>query len=238
MEKKLLLAFGLLLCSSSTIFAQSENTEETPNVEESNDIYQSKRYQRVWQNRKKYFNFNYSQQELKIEGADSKLKSDWGAGISTGRTYYLHKRPILGMIKFGLDWTYFDLNVGSYSIEDSGYAEPDEMGMESEEIVEKYDLYKMEAGMHFGPSITINPVGRLKVAAYFHVVPSYSAYYIDSSFEGNYATYFTYGASVSYGVISIGAEQRWGDTKIKSEEDSEKIKYNNKGARFYLSFRF
>lgn len=236
MKKKLLLTLSCLFFLSTAIFAQSDDTKEASDVNmEENDVYQSKRYQRVWKNRKKYFNFNYSQQTLEQEGYEGDIKSEWGAGISTGKTFYLHKRPILGMIKFGLDWTYFDLNVGSYSIE-SGNTD----NMNSEEYQDSYDLYKMEAGMQFGPSLTINPVGRLKLAAYFHVVPSYSAFYADSEFEGNYATYFTYGASISYGVISVGAEQRWGDTKIKTDTEEGQIesKYKNKGARFYLSFRF
>ena len=237
MKKKLLLAVSCLFYCSSIIVAQDLETDKTMNEDQDSEtLYESERYQKVWKSRKKYFNFNYSQQKLKVDEYEGEIKSKWGAGISTGRTYYLHKRPILGMIKFGLDWTYLDLNVGNYSINDNGYDDTD-MTYDPE-YDESYDLYKMEAGMQFGPSVTINPTGRLKIAAYFHVVPSYSAFYADDEFDGNYATYFTYGASLSYGFISVGAEQRWGNTKITDDEEALEIKYKNKGPRFYLSFRF
>ena len=70
--------------------------------------YRSERQEKVWTDRKAWFNFAYGKQSLKIDKGDICLHSDWGAGISTGRTYYLHRRPILGLMKFGLDWSYFE----------------------------------------------------------------------------------------------------------------------------------
>lgn len=32
-------------------------------------------------------------------------ENDFGVSISWGKTYYLHKKPLLGMLKFGLDWS-------------------------------------------------------------------------------------------------------------------------------------
>lgn len=134
------------------------------------------------------------------------------------------------MIKFGLDWSFLDLNVGSFKVqEDDGY-----------DVYEE-TLYKGEVGMQFGPSITINPISHLKVAAYFRVAPSYSAAYYDDEFKGKYATFFTYGVSVAYKVISLGVEQRWGKTEFDFEDgdyESYKVNVKSKGPRFYLSFRY
>ena len=246
MKKIALLWVGMVCAWGSVAWAQEENSQTatvetavTTEVAESGgssaqtDFTQSERYRKVWKDRKGYFNFMYGKQDLTFEegGEESfKLKSDWAAAISFGRTFYLHKRPIAGMIKFGLDWSFLDLNVGSFKMqEDDGY-----------EVYEE-TLYKGEAGMQFGPSITINPISHLKVAAYFRVVPSYSATYYDDEFKGNYATFFTYGVSVAYKVISLGVEQRWGKTEFDVEDgdyESYQVNVKSKGPRFYLSFRY
>lgn len=210
--------------------------------------YRSERQEKVWTDRKAWFNFAYGKQSLKIDKGDICLHSDWGAGISTGRTYYLHRRPILGLMKFGLDWSYFDLNAACYSAPsmdmEGGYYYPDGVEKpsysEEEEEDGASDVYKGEVGMQFGPSLTVNPVHELKVALYFRVLPCYSIIYADE-FKGGYATYFTYGASVSWRVISLGVEQRWGDTDLNfdwDEEESMDVKFSAKGPRFFLSFRF
>ena len=60
-------------------------------------------------------------------------------------------------------------------------------------------------------------------------------------------SYFVTGGGISYGVIGLGVESRWGSCKFKSfgggdsEEDEQepepgKSKFN--GMRVYLSFRF
>ena len=197
------------------------------------DFTQSERYRKVWKDRKGYSNFMYGKQDLTFEEDGEeffKLKSDWAAAVAFGHTYYLHKRPLVGMIKFGLDWSFLDLNVGSFKVqEDDGY-----------DVYEE-TLYKGEVGMQFGPSITINPISHLKVAAYFRVAPSYSAAYYDDEFKGKYATFFTYGVSVAYKVISLGVEQRWGKTEFDFEDgdyESYKVNVKSKGPRFYLSFRY
>ena len=180
MKKIVLLWVGMMCAWGTVAWAQDANSQTatvqtvaTTEVTESEggsaqvDFTQSERYRKVWKDRKGYSNFMYGKQDLTFEEDGEefmKLKSDWAAAISFGRTYYLHKRPLAGMIKFGLDWSFLDLNVGSFKVqEDDGY-----------DVYEE-TLYKGEVGMQFGPSVTINPISHLKVAAYFRVVPSYSA---------------------------------------------------------------
>lgn len=235
--KRAIIWMLLLIVAMDVAVAQKENP------------YRSERQEKVWTKRKAWFNFAYGKQSLKMDKMDICLHSDWGAGISTGRTFYLHRRPILGLMKFGLDWSYFDLNVARYLASSlnmgGGYYYPD--GMENSSYAEEEedgffdDVYKGEVGMQFGPSLTVNPVHELKMAFYFRVLPCYSVFYVAEELKGGYATYFTYGASLSWRVISFGVEQRWGDTDQSfafDEEESMDVTLSAKGPRFFLSFRF
>ena len=173
--------------------------------------------------------------------AETPAASD-GALIKVGRTFYLHKKPIAGLIRFGLDATWFDLNYTNYKLE---YRWED--NYDEEEEPETSNFHQAEIGMQVGPSVTVNPVGKLNVNAYFRFAPSFSALYDDDTLLGNYASYFVTGGGISYGVIGLGVESRWGSCKFKSfgsgdsEEDEQepapgKSKFN--GMRVYLSFRF
>lgn len=169
-------------------------------LETSDDTY-GELYQKVWKKRKKYIYFTYGIQSLKSDY--DKMNSDMAFALINGRTYYLHKKPLLGMIKFGLDWNYFDINFAKY---------PD---IESSENYSDDDSYidlgvmQLEAGMGIGPSITINPVDQLKACVYFHVTPSYSLMVQNNNAYHHYATFFNLGLTVSYKIISLGIESRW-----------------------------
>ncbi|WP_417192431.1 hypothetical protein [Alistipes putredinis] len=146
-----------------------------------NDLSQQLRHQKneeldrkIWKNRSKYFNLGYVKQSLVFKDfGDEKLKNDFGVSISWGKTYYLHKKPLLGMLKFGLDWSWVDLNYSKYTI-----SEPEEPGSGSAGDImdETIDIgnHQLEYGMQVGPSITINPVHELKISLYFRLTPSYS----------------------------------------------------------------
>lgn len=208
---------------------------------------------KIWKNRAKYFNMGYVKQTL--TGQDGgELKSDLGASISWGRTYYLHRKPLFGMLKFGLDWSWLDLNYAKYGLGDyagNGY-DDGEGPYEGEDWVDEdfpTTAHHAEIGMSFGPSVTVNPVGHLKASAYFRVTPSFSGIYIDD-FGSGYATFFNVGGAISYKAISLGVETRWGQSKYKNlveggydevtdeELPSPKVKLKTKSLRFYISFRF
>lgn len=198
---------------------------------------------KIWNDRAKYFNISYVKQSLSTEDSNLEYNSSLGVAVTNGRTYYLHKKPILGMIKFGIDWSYFDVNFAMYENEtNSGYEK------------EKVSTYQAEIGMQIGPSVTVNPIDHLKVNGYFRVTPSYSMMYADEEFNGSYGTFFSAGGAISYKVISIGIESRWGKTKYKSlvdigefmgedegmssEGGTTKSTWKTNSTRFYISFRF
>lgn len=223
---------------------------------------------KIWKDRAKYFNIGYIKQNLSETGGDEfKLKSEFGASISMGRTYYLHKKPLLGMIKIGLDWSWIDMSFAKYStidlenslgtrsIWDGNDYDEDEDYDEDLDLDLELGCFQLETGMSVGPSVTINPINHLKVNAYFHFTPSASMIFLDDNISASYASFFNIGAAVSYKFISIGVEKRWGSANYSSlslddidlEEDldletdlflSSKKKMKTSGLRAYISFRY
>ena len=155
--KKISFILLALLCWSSMVSAQENNNRL----------------------RKKYRNLSFVKQEFEPAsyfGMDQTLKSNFGAAFTVGRTFYLHKKPIAGLIRFGLDATWFDLNYTNYKLE---YRWED--NYDEEEEPETSNFHQAEIGMQVGPSVTVNPVGKLNVNAYFRFAPSFSALYDDDT---------------------------------------------------------
>ena len=71
----------------------------------------------VWKDRAKYFNLGYVRQKLADKTYGGELESDFGASLSWGKTYYLHRKPLFGMLEFGLDWSWMDINYAKSAIE-------------------------------------------------------------------------------------------------------------------------
>lgn len=267
MKKKLLMAAWALIAVSVNVYSQTDDRIDSL-YEEINKLKarventeKEQLNDQIWANRKRYFNIAYGIQTLTHqEQEDLQWRSKWAAAIVKGTTYYLHRKPIAGMIKFGLDWTQIDLHVANYQTDFGGQYTPRPSidGFSEFNYEDDYDndfgLWQMEASMHIGPSVTINPVSHLKVNAYFRYAPSFSAIYLDDNFNYNYATFFVTGAAVSYKTISLGWERRWGSAKYKSielddlshseERDVANVlahsdnKLKTSGMRVYLSFRF
>lgn len=181
--------------------------------------------------KKKYRNIGFVNTSLEQEETP-KLKSNYGVSFTVGKTFYLHK-PILGILRFGLDATWIDLNYTNYKIKHITYWE-----------TENKQYHQGEASMHIGPSITINPIGKLSIHGYYRYAPSFSVLYTDD-FHYNYATFFVGGASISYGAIGLGFESRHGKCKYNNMDTdgghdtvcgNNIIKYN--GWRAYLTFNF
>ena len=183
--------------------------------------------------RLKYLNLGFPIMKTSMPNSPT-LKSDIGISFTVGRTFLLHKKPIGNVLYFGIDATWFDINYTKYKLESE-----DEM----------YDICKyhqLEIGVQVGPSLTIKPAKKLLIQGYFRYAPSYSilASKEEESAHGNYASMFVGGGSISYGVISLGVEKRFGKSKYKDfigiydrgNSTSEKTKFS--GIRIYLSFRF
>lgn len=173
-----------------------------------------------------FLNSNLSQNDF------PKLKSNYGVSFNIGRTYYLHK-PIAGLLRFGIDVTWCDLNYTNYRIKHITYWGTN-----------KYQYHQGEFSMHIGPSITIRPIGALNVHGYFRYAPSFSALYANDTFYGNYATFFVGGAAISYGIVGVGIEARFGNCRYKELGSDSEVKNpsfkktKHIGWNAYITFRF
>lgn len=215
-----------------------------------------KHNEEIWKNRKKYLNIGYVNQTLvheEVQGLE--WKSDYGFSFSYGRTYYLHKKPLFKMLKFGLDLTIPDITYVKYS--SPTFFKEEQVGNNDDEDIVDLGMHQIDLGVHIGPSITLNPVDHLKIGTYFHFAPSASVVILDDEVNTQYVSFLTFGGSIAYKAISLGVEGRWGSANYKSfsvsdEEDyndeenenvtnifsSDKNRLKTKSVRFYISFRF
>ena len=213
--KKIYFLTGLFLALGATGAQAQDAAREQDSLQrvvnqltEQVDTYkQEDLNRRIWKERAKYFNIGYVNQTLKEQDTGVKYKSDFGVSLSSGKTYYLHKKPIAGMIKFGLDWTWLDINYAKSTWTDKTDID--------EETGKPYTgaMHQAEIGMQFGPSLTINPVHHLKVSGYFRVTPSYSGLYMDETFHHHYVTMWNAGCALAWKLLSVGVEWRWGTAK-------------------------
>lgn len=229
--------------------------------ERMNDSQEEQRLNKIWR-RTKYRNIAFVKQSLQEQdGTGEKWHSDYAFALTMGRTYYLHRKPILNIIKFGIDWTYLDINYANYGKIKNYDFDNNDYPLESYPDEQEDDInigrHQFEYAMQVGPSVTVNPIDHLKVNAYFRYAPSFSGILIDDEFSCNYASFFVTGAAISYKVISVGIESRWGKAKYKNfsiddfnEEDMDvdnpewndvisksKRKFKTNSVRFYISFR-
>ena len=205
--------FLFLLLLLSPIYAHSQT----------DDGYSTKR---------KYFNIGFVNTTMEQDGMP-KIKSNYGASLTFGKTFYLHKKAVANLIKFGIDATWFDLTYTNYDVKHITYWEE-----------KKYQVHEAEFAMQVGPSLTVNPISKLNILGYFRYAPSYSCYYANEKFGGSYASYWVGGCSVSYSVIGLGIEARFGNGKfnnvlpIGSDESSGRTPVHTSGFRTYLTFKF
>lgn len=207
----------------------------------------------------KFFNISYVSEKLKpsngkfelkdeignvIQNRNVGLRNDWGVSILSARTFRLHKKPLAGMIRFGLDLCLADLTYAMYTATASaGYQEPyygNGEGYGPEGTTEE-KLHKIDFSLHIGPSITVTPVKDLSVTAYFRYAPTYSSFYYDESYLGNYASYFLTGCNVNYKRIGLGMESRIGQCKYKNfvgDLDLQGMKVKSTGFRAFLQIRW
>ncbi|MGL4992956.1 MAG: hypothetical protein ACRC6R_02295 [Bacteroidales bacterium] len=188
--------------------------------------------------RPNYVNFNYALQDISLNGSDQ-IRSDVAAALSVGHTFYLfNSKPLGGMVRFGIDATWIDVNYAYYDLR----------GTSSTSFSD--EIHQLELGVQVGPSITVTPIKNLNISAYFRYAPTFASRVafdedLDENYVGgNYASFFVTGASISYGIIGLGVERRWGNPLYKNlDVDIEGLrtplptKLETDAFRFYLSIR-
>lgn len=282
MRKNLLFLLFFAVCGNF-LFAQVENSSENSKAEsdslkmvvqqlqdqigekdaELQEMKDTQRYEKVWGKRKKYMNIGYCM--MNLDGMPVP-ESKFGFTYSTGRTYYLHKKPIAGMIKFGLDFSYMDVTIASF---DNSNGKGLTLGDEEEDFEIDLKRNYFDYTMQIGPSVTVNPINELKISAYGRFAPSASFITMNDYVYVQFVPHVTCGLSVCYKMIGLGIEGRWGKANYKGfslNEDSleslegdddmddgmsqngifnaedmlktSKKKFSNSSFKVYVSFRF
>ena len=132
---------------------------------------------------RKHRSFSFPMMEMSGTGTGQALRSNYGAAFTTTRTYFLHRKPIGGFLKIGIDATWFDLCYNNYKILYKEY------GQTSKEY-----MHQAEIGMQAGLSLTFNPVGKMNITLFGRYAPTFSAYYHDG-ISGGYAGYWIGGGT-------------------------------------------
>lgn len=243
MKKLVFLLFGLC-CAAVAVQAQEVAPSDTvtgepvqaveavqPQVEPEQPAKEPKEFK----GRRKYFNIGYAWEKLQATDFQTEDESEWAAFVTWGRTFYLHKKPIANMLKIGLDLTWTDITFAPYEVERKVERTDDYGGLvNTYSETEECTMYRMDYGMHLGPSVTVNPVSALCVNAYFRYAPTFAMSMTKSGDSWDmgygYASLFVTGAAVSYKAISIGCEYRFGSTKMNViSMDPDDAKFNDEG---------
>ena len=113
MKKLFWLVLSTVILTGQSIFAQEADSEVQSSqredsllqvVNELSDRVQktedAARNERIWKKRAKYFNIGYITNQTLTDKVDAEAewKSDFGVSLTFGKTYYLHKKPLLNMI--------------------------------------------------------------------------------------------------------------------------------------------
>lgn len=235
-----------VLDTTETQITVAEETKKTAVVEDKG----------YWK-KKKYNRISYNHTLFVPLFVDEPYPVKMSIGLDSGRNIYLHKKPLAGIIKFGIDvgmdinYTMLDLKIDTSDYEGpSGYlgSAPAE---DSEEMLMIQGGYYATVGLAVGPSVTVNPVDKLRLCGYFHVVPSATCFLQGMGAFVGYSTAMKYGLEVSYGPIGVGVEHISGLESYLNVLQYYALKYDggdvssmgrpkyfSESLQVYLSFRF
>lgn len=207
--------------------------------------------------KKKYNRISYNQTLFSPLFIDEPYPVKMSIGLDSGRNIYLHKKPLAGIIKFGIDvgmdinYTMLDLKIDTSDYEGPSGDLGSSPAGEAEDMLMIPGSHYASVGLAVGPSVTVNPVDKLRLCGYFHVVPSATCFLHGMGAFVGYSTAMKYGLEVSYGPIGVGVEHNSGleryinalqyyVMKVDGGDVSGigRPKYFSESFQVYLSFRF
>lgn len=246
MKKILITTFIIMMCGQ--LFAQTndsiqqridslENTikELSANIK---NTEKQKKDKSVW-GRKKFLSIGYVNQKLSPKYGNN-IEGDFGISLISARTIFLHKKPLWKVLKFGIDYG-FDINYVKYK----DYEEEYNNYYDDEDTPEFISgMHQCDLGFLIGANATVNPVGDLRVSAYFRFIPTYSMLIFDGDINSSYVSFFTYGGEIAWKTIGIGVEGRFGSGKYGSiisdyeYDDNIKETFKTTSLRAYICLHF
>lgn len=163
---------------------------------------------------------------------------NYGFMLNLTKTYYVHRNPIAGFLKFGIDATWFDVTYMNYE------AAPDWLDMlgvgdgmnppsagdypdyDDEPDNPNLGSHQIDVALGVGVSATFAPfykfdsaINLLKGKVYCRFLPTYSMMLVsepdDTRFNYAFVPYVTFGAQFSWKVLSLFVEGRWGRANYK-----------------------
>lgn len=209
-----------------------------------------KKNEQVWRRNNKYFNLGYALYTLDNRDLGNRWKSDFAFMLNSGRTFYLHRRPIGGMVKFGIDVTYLEVSYAKYSSGTRLSFDPDS------EIQPDINLgtHQIDLSVQAGLSVAVNPIDRLKISAHCRFAPAASMVIIEDEFNVAFVPYVNFGGHIAWRFISVGVEGMIGtgrysgasvndDLDIESDGFSDMFaisghRFRSSSVRFILGFHF
>ena len=221
-----------------------EVVEELPTVvEEPKSEINYDQLEKRWK-RRKFWNFGYSVPTLeRTDGTFMDWEPDFAVSVQNGRTAYFHKKPLGGMVKIGLDYSFLDITYSKLNLKHIESAEVgDNTSIPSgpsvsdgfDEIVSddpsgsilsavgfNIGMHKIDETLSVGPRIAINPVDHLMIGAYFHGGFTASGIYENENFSYGFGYTLATGLCVSYKVIGFGFEYLCGKVKYRQIDFDE-----------------
>lgn len=177
-------------------------------------------HEKVW-SYNSYFGFAYSSSKLSPKtdiplgydynnGLVPEFKSDWGLTLMLGHSYGLHK-PIAGILKFNIDYTYINLAINHYKAEDGDKLyDSNAINDQSKYLPWCLDKYEYSYSMTLGPSITVAPFTHtgsnglhfLRFNMFYHI--GYQLAFVDMINDNKYDI------NTTVGVDKLNRKAVWG----------------------------
>lgn len=209
--------------------AMREQLDKTEQADKSKKIF----------GRQKSFHIGMAFNDWKPEDLP-KFSANYGFTLGLNKTYFVHKNPIGGFLKFGIDATWFDITYINYKANpiwegtgdeagDYGYGYDNDYGYDYDydydydDELEDPNLgsHQIDVAMGVGVSATFAPfyasdngLRYLKGKVFCRFMPTFSMMLIsepdDTRFNSAFVPYVTFGAEISWKAIGLFVEGRWG----------------------------
>lgn len=255
----MLVTFLSVLLSTFSPFAEYDTCSVAMNVIDRQDDVPEIADHGYWK-KKKYSRLSYNKTHFSPLYVDDPYPVSLSVGLDNGRNYYLHSKPIAGIAKFGVD-VGFDFNYTRFNQVDdlsdyecpSGYTGSSDLEANDDDVDTMLRLSGIffSLGLAVGPSVTLNPVEKLRLCGYFHLVPTGSIFVQGFGAYAGYSTMLKYGVELSYGFVGLGIQRRSGMSSytdlvsyymVKSADGDVgtigKSRFFTDSFQIYLSYRF